>query len=166
MSKRSRLLMLTVLITVFTAVLNMVQSHAGDVDEWLEAGLLVKELSTHWGNREYQQAKDKIDAKLVEKPGWIPAVILKSAYYRYIEVDNSEALSVLGTIEDSISSLDPEQYKKFLAMYDLYKYDIERENTDNLTEQEKSARRELSHEVFTYFPGSEIAALYFSWVND
>lgn len=37
-------------------------------------------------------------------------------------------------------------------MYDLYKYDIERESTENLTEQEKSARRELAHEVFTYFP--------------
>lgn len=57
------------------------------------------------------------------RTGWIPAVILKSAYYRYVEVDNSAAISVLGTIEDAVSSLDPEQYKKFLAMYDLYKYD-------------------------------------------
>lgn len=107
MSKRSHLLMLTVLITVLTVVLNMVQSHAGDVDEWLEAGLLVKELSTHWGNREYQQAKDKIDAKLVEKPGWIPAVILKSAYYRYI---------VKGK---KVVPLWQVQYDKYLFHYDI-----------------------------------------------
>jgi len=138
---------------------------AESTDEWLEAGQFVQELSAHWNAEEYQQAKDKIEAKLAAKPGWLPAVILKSAYYRYIEVDCDTALAVLETIEGTVASLDPDTYANFIAAYTIYKHALEAEAAENFTEQEKNARRELAREIFVYFPGSEIVALYFALIS-
>jgi hypothetical protein len=134
-------------------------------DECLEAGEFVEELSAHWSAGEYQEAKDKIEAKLLEKPGWLPAVILQSAYYRYIELDFDTALEVLDSIEDTVNGLDSDTYANFLGAYAIYTSALAEEAWQTFTEGEKDARRELADQIFEYFPGSEIVALYFATAN-
>ncbi len=96
---------LTLVIVLATIMFLTIRLIAQSADEKLEAGQFVQELSTHWVTKEYQQAKDKIDAKLAAKPGWLPAVVLKSAYYRYIEGDSATARMVLEDIDSTVKIL-------------------------------------------------------------
>jgi hypothetical protein len=121
----------------------------------------VQELKTFWNTGDYQQAKDKIDNMLMASPGWIPAVILDSAYYRYVESECNTALSVLASIETDINALDTDIYADFLAGYTIYTSALETETLQTFTEQEEEARLGLAEEIFEYFPGSELVALYY-----
>ena len=130
----------TVLILVVAAsiiALITIRLSGGSSDEWLEAGEFVEELSVHWSAGEYQEANDKIEAKLLEKPGWLPAVILQSAYYRYIEVDSDTALAVLDSIDDTVNGLDSDTYANFLGAYAIYTSALAEEAGQTFTEGKK-----------------------------
>ena len=131
------------------------------MSEKQEVEQYVYELKSSWNAGEYQQAKDKIDTMLTANPGWIPAVILESAYYRYIKSDCSKALEFLASIETAVNNLDPDIYSDFLAGYAIYKSALETEALQIFTEQEKEARLGLAQEIYDYFPGTELVALYY-----
>ncbi len=131
------------------------------MSEKQEAEQYVYELKSSWNAGEFQQAKDKIDTMLTANPGWIPAVILESAYYRYIKSDCSKALEFLTSIDTAVNNLDPDKYSDFLAGYAIYKSALETEALQIFTEQEKEARLGLAQEIYDYFPGTELVALYY-----
>ncbi|MBN1803757.1 MAG: hypothetical protein JW837_00770 [Sedimentisphaerales bacterium] len=87
-------------------VFDIFSGGAGSTGEKQVAEQAVQDLTSFWNTGEYQDAKDHIDTMLTASPGWIPAVILDSAYYRYIESDCSTALSVLASIETAVNGLD------------------------------------------------------------
>jgi len=159
MYKRMNFIILSIIL-ISLSVIFVIRCYADGGDEKSEAVALVQQTSAHWAAHEYQQAKDLIDAKLAEKPGWIPAVLLKSAYCRHIEVDRSATLATLATIDSAVSALNSVQYEGFIALYNWYKIGIQ-QDPSNFSEPEKNARRELAHDLFQYFPGSELVALYF-----
>ena len=160
MFRKMTLTFLLILAGAFT-ILAVVRLEAGVDEDREEAGLLIGDISADWSNHQYQDAKDKIDAKLAARPNWLPAVILNSAYYTYIQIDNSSALTSLSGISSTIASLDSEEYGLFLTSYNLYVAALYSENTGALSQQEKNAKLELHHRLFTYFPGAELVARYF-----
>jgi len=137
------------------------QLWADDMSDAQEACQLLSSVKTCWQAQDYLQAKNLIDAKLTERPGWIPAVILKSSYYRWVENDLSSALGILGTI--STSGLDADKYKLFLAFYPLYYQAIQIEASESWNAAENAAKLAFARQVYVYFPGSELVAYYFLW---
>jgi hypothetical protein len=147
-------------LALLTAVFTVRLDAQGGGQDRLEAGQLIQALSTFWSAGEYEQARVLIDAKLLEKPGWLPAVILKSAYYRYIDGNSGSALTILESAGGTVGSLDPDVYANFIAAYTIYKHALEAEGS--FTQEQKDARRELARQIFVYFPGAEIVAIYFT----
>ena len=154
-----------VAIVVAMSLLVILVAVGGDAGEKDEAWQLIQSTTQYWQTEQYEEAKNVIDAKLGEKPGWIPAVILVSAYHRWVESDLDAAVAALDTIDDSIAGLDTDTYAEFLAIYSLYEQDIAAESAQSFTEVQKADRLEAAREIYEYFPASEIVAYYFLWLK-
>jgi hypothetical protein len=136
-----------------------------------EAKEFIIQLSLAWQKRDYERCKDIIGKKLLEKPGWIPAIVAEYGYWTFIEHDDEKAVAALASIEDLVkeivkrSNMDRSNtrlWKAFLLIYYNY-YEQSKQGTgENIkTFFGKTVGIDKAHGTYVLFPPSDLMTAYF-----
>ncbi len=136
-----------------------------------EAKEFVIQLSLAWQERDYQTCKHIISKKLLEKPGWIPAILAEYGYWTFIEQDDEKAVAALASIEDLVKEivkrsnmdrLNTRLWKALLLIYYNY-YEQSKQGTGENVKSflGKTVNIDKAHGTYVLFPPSELMTAYF-----